>query len=779
MSDTKQPVAFIGLGAMGFGMATHLIKQGYPVTGFDVWPPTLEKFTSAGGLTASTPASAVADKPLCVCMVATAQQAQSVLIDGPDAAAPALPQGAVLLLCSTVPCDYVQSLAKQLSAIGRPDIHLIDCPVSGGAARAADGTLSIMAGVPSEKALGKSKPLLEELADPAKLYIVQGGIGAGSNMKMVHQVLAAVQILAASEAMGLATHLGLDLARTNEAVLKSDAWNWMFEHRTPRMLTGYQPIASATVIIVKDTSIITAEARRSGFPTLMTSVAEQVYFSAVGRGYGADDDSGLVRLYAEGKGKVGPVQGTAASGEEKLALVIGLLKGILLCSAAEALAFADRVGLDLDQVFDLCINAAGGSQMLKKYGPSIIKAFREGTARQGWAAAESETSLKEIADGLSAAVEEAQRLKAPVFLGSQALNVVRVALQSSPDGVAAGAVVKVWNSTSMEKAFRPHFFNHGKPDANPKEKKNCHWCQIRSFATHAQLPISIVNREDDAFLNPNFRFIDHSIIGKNVPVADQSFRVGCSCASDEECMYSTCQCLDEMAPDSDEEADPYTRKKRFAYYSQGAKKGLLRDRVLQSQEPIYECHQGCACSKDCPNRVVERGRTVPLQIFRTKDRGWGVKCPVNIKRGQFVDRYLGEIITSEEADRRRAESTIARRKDVYLFALDKFSDPDSLDPLLAGQPLEVDGEYMSGPTRFINHSCDPNMAIFARVGDHADKHIHDLALFAIKDIPKGTELTFDYVNGLTGLESDAHDPSKISEMTKCLCGTAKCRGYLW
>lgn len=448
MSDTKQPVAFIGLGAMGFGMATHLVKQGYPVTGFDVWPPTLEKFSSAGGLTATTPASAVTDKPLCVCMVATAQQAQSVLIDGPDAAAPALPQGAVLLLCSTVPCDYVQSLAKQLSVIGRPDIHLIDCPVSGGAARAADGTLSIMAGVPSQEALSKSKPLLEELADPAKLYIVQGGIGAGSNMKMVHQVLAAVQILAASEAMGFATHLGLDLAKTNEAVLNSDAWNWMFEHRTPRMLTNYQPIASATVIIVKDTSIITAEARRSGFPTLMTSVAEQVYFSAVGRGYGPDDDSGLVRLYAEGKDKVGPVQGTAGSDEEKLALVIGLLKGILLCSAAESLAFADKVGLNLDQVFDLCINAAGGSQPLKQYGPSIIKAFREGTARQGWTAAESETSLKEVADGLFAAVEEAQKLKAPVFLGSQALNVIRLALQSSPAGVAAGAVVKVWKSTS-------------------------------------------------------------------------------------------------------------------------------------------------------------------------------------------------------------------------------------------------------------------------------------------------------------------------------------------
>jgi histone-lysine N-methyltransferase SUV39H len=292
---------------------------------------------------------------------------------------------------------------------------------------------------------------------------------------------------------------------------------------------------------------------------------------------------------------------------------------------------------------------------------------------------------------------------------------------------------------------------------------------------------------DDEVLNPNFRFIDHSVIGDGVPVAEDSFRTGCSCASDEDCMYSTCQCLDEVAPDSDEDEDEdeyessasRPRRKRFAYDSDGPKAGLLRDKILLTRQPIYECHEGCNCSRDCPNRVVERGRTVPLQIFRTEDRGWGVRCPVDIKQGQFVDRYLGEIITSEEADRRRAESTISRRKDVYLFALDKFSDPDSLDPLLAAPPLEVDGEWMSGPTRFINHSCDPNMRIFARVGDHADKHIHDLALFAIRDIPAGEELTFDYVDGLEEMDSDAHDPSKIGDMTKCLCGTKRCRGFLW
>lgn len=206
----------------------------------------------------------------------------------------------------------------------------------------------------------------------------------------------------------------------------------------------------------------------------------------------------------------------------------------------------------------------------------------------------------------------------------------------------------------------------------------------------------------------------------------------------------------------------------------------MRSKILDSRAPIYECHDACSCGPECPNRVVERGRKVPLQIFRTEDgRGWGVRSPVDIKKGQFVDKYMGEIIKPEEANRRRAESDIAQRKDVYLFALDKFSDPDSLDERLRGPPLEVDGEFMSGPTRFINHSCDPNLRIFARVGDHADKHIHDLAFFAIQDIPKGAELTFDYVDGVDDSEKDALNDSKRKDMSRCLCGSANCRGFLW
>lgn len=372
---------------------------------------------------------------------------------------------------------------------------------------------------------------------------------------------------------------------------------------------------------------------------------------------------------------------------------------------------------------------------------------------------------------------------------------------------------------------------------SPSEREACHFCQLRSFPTHGEFPVTIVNETDDkAVLPPNFSFINRSILGPGVTPAQKEFRAGCHCIGTDGCKGAACVCLDQVEcsddedqqeaelDDEDEESWQWAEqhlkkpawarsranrdgsrdtsgptaanghhhnangpgsgallKKLFAYHSHGAKAGLLRGSYLNSRAPIYECHDECDCIKIiCPNRVVEKGRTVPLQIFRTRDqRGWGVKTMRELKRGQFVDCYLGEVITPEEAEKRRHNSSKAQRKDVYLFGLDKFTDPDSMDPRLKGAPLEVDGEFMSGPTRFINHSCDPNLRIFARVGDHADKHIHDLALFAICDIAKGEELTFDYVDRQGEIESNARDEKLQEEMTRCLCKSDKCRGYLW
>lgn len=110
--------------------------------------------------------------------------------------------------------------------------------------------------------------------------------------------------------------------------------------------------------------------------------------------------------------------------------------------------------------------------------------------------------------------------------------------------------------------------------------------------------------------------------------AEDSFRSGCECRKDELCQFSECQCLGDVE-DSDSDSDGPARQNRrlqvYAYQTRGQRAGMLNPRMLKREcrAPIYECHDGCACSEECPNRVVERGRRVPLQIFRTKNRGWG------------------------------------------------------------------------------------------------------------------------------------------------------------
>ncbi|KAI9685106.1 MAG: hypothetical protein M1820_010842, partial [Bogoriella megaspora] len=359
-TSDKPPIGFCGLGAMGFGMATNLVKQGYKVKGFDVFPQPVERFKEAGGIPATSLADSAEGNMFYICMVASAPQAQSALFDDSNAIIP-------------IPSAYAKSVEKQLKDSGRPDIFLIDAPVSGGAGRAAAGTLTIMAGC-SPAALEKGKFLLAEMSDPKKLFLVDGGIGQGSNMKMVHQVLAAVHILATSEAMGLAAQLGLDAEKFKDDVLKSDAWNWMFENRAARIVQeNYYPIQSALTIILKDVGIVTAMARLHRFPTPLSSIAEQVYLSGLSRGWGPKDDAEMVRMYSEGP--VSKVE-KKASGEDrqrKTQLVIRMLVAIHVCAAAESIAFAKHVGIPLEQFYELAVDAAGGSLMFRECGKDMIR----------------------------------------------------------------------------------------------------------------------------------------------------------------------------------------------------------------------------------------------------------------------------------------------------------------------------------------------------------------------------------------------------------------------
>jgi 3-hydroxyisobutyrate dehydrogenase-like beta-hydroxyacid dehydrogenase len=152
-------------------------------------------------------------------------------------------------MCSTVPASYLDEVQESLKSRNRNDIFLVDSPVSGGTARASEGTLTIMSSG-SEAALEKGNPLQSALAE--RLVVVPGGIGSASKVKMVNQLLAGTHIAAAAEAMGLAATMGLNTQQVFDIIIGAAGNSWMFENRVPHMLRNDWTPLSAIDIFVKD-----------------------------------------------------------------------------------------------------------------------------------------------------------------------------------------------------------------------------------------------------------------------------------------------------------------------------------------------------------------------------------------------------------------------------------------------------------------------------------------------------------------------------------------------
>jgi len=247
---SKTKIAFIGLGAMGMGMATHLLEDGFVVTGFDVNPMALEKLLAMGGTAAESPRECVQKASFVICMVANSKQIEDAFFAESMGAVFGLSSNAIVILCSTVaPRFPVQMLERIHQDFQRSDVQLLDCPVSGGTIRAARGTLTILSSGPID-VLNIAQPLLTSMSE--NLYEIEGGLGAANKVKLVNQHLAGVHIAVSAEAMGLAATLGVNTKEIYEMALKSPAWSWMFENRVPHMLSDDWTPHSAISIFVKD-----------------------------------------------------------------------------------------------------------------------------------------------------------------------------------------------------------------------------------------------------------------------------------------------------------------------------------------------------------------------------------------------------------------------------------------------------------------------------------------------------------------------------------------------
>ncbi|XP_057446914.1 uncharacterized protein LOC130738779 [Lotus japonicus] len=291
-SKTVRRIGFIGLGAMGFGMATHLVKSNFCVVGYDVYEPTLVRFANAGGLVGNSPAEVSKDVDVLIIMVANEAQAENALY-GEHGAVSVLPPGASIVLSSTVSPAYVSQLERRLHNEGK-NLKFVDAPVSGGVMRASMGDLTIMASG-TDDALKSAGLVLSALSE--KLYVIKGGCGSGSGVKMVNQLLAGVHIASAAEAMAFAARLGLNTRLLFDFITVSGGTSWMFENRVPHMLNNDYTPYSALDIFVKDLGIVTRESSSLKVPLHLSTIAHQLYLSGSAAGWGRKDDAGVVKVY--------------------------------------------------------------------------------------------------------------------------------------------------------------------------------------------------------------------------------------------------------------------------------------------------------------------------------------------------------------------------------------------------------------------------------------------------------------------------------------------------
>jgi len=268
--------------------------------------------------------------------------------------------------------------------------------------------------------------------------------------------------------------------------------------------------------------------------------------------------------------------------------------------------------------------------------------------------------------------------------------------------------------------------------------------------------IAVENFVDDEGPPEDFIYVRNNITNELAKqLLDPMFLVGCECFP--RCSQNKCTC-------------PQNSHGKFAY---DRKKNIL----LPAGSPIYECNAKCKCSSDCPNRVIQKGLTVRVCIFRTENgRGWGLKAREFIPAGKFVVEYVGEIITSEEAERRG--KYYDSRQQTYLFDLD-FHDKDAL--------FTIDAYKYGNVSHFINHSCDPNLHVFSVWVDTLDPRLPRIGLFAKRDIQVSEELTFDYMMTSGYSDSSLMSPNKFNNLSispnigraYCACGSKKCRKYLF
>lgn len=285
-------VGIVGLGSMGMGAARSCIRAGLTTFGADLNPAACDTLLSAGAHEVAPSANSFASRlDALLVLVVNADQVKQVLL-GDNGVARLLKPDAAVMVSATISAADAQEIASALAA---RNLEMLDAPVSGGALKAANGELTVMASG-SELAFARLAPVLDAVA--AKVYRIGDEIGLGSTVKIIHQLLAGVHIAVGAEAMALAARGGIPLDVMYEVVTNAAGNSWMFENRMRHVVEGDYTPRSAVDIFVKDLRLVSETAQALHFPLPLASTALCMFTAASNAGYGKEDDSAVIKTFS-------------------------------------------------------------------------------------------------------------------------------------------------------------------------------------------------------------------------------------------------------------------------------------------------------------------------------------------------------------------------------------------------------------------------------------------------------------------------------------------------
>ena len=286
-------IAFLGVGAMGLGMAANLAKSGQRVVAFDLSAEALARAKAAGCETAGSADEAVAGAETVITMLPAGHHVRTVYA---ETVIPHAAKGALVIDCSTIDVESARAVAADAAAAG---LRPADAPVSGGTAGSEGGTLTFMVGC--DEALFAT--VQQQLSPMARAVVHAGGPGAGQAAKICNNMVLGVSMLGVCEAFALAEKLALAPERFFEITSQSSGQCWSLTSYCP--WPGPVPAAPSnrgyeggflTSLMLKDLKLAQEAAARSGATTPLGAQAEALYALFERLGYGGKDFSAVLQL---------------------------------------------------------------------------------------------------------------------------------------------------------------------------------------------------------------------------------------------------------------------------------------------------------------------------------------------------------------------------------------------------------------------------------------------------------------------------------------------------